>query len=63
VSNRPANHEELFNIVYYGQGFTYSEIYNMPIPLRRKYMELMIKAKKQEQEELDKLNKNSRFKN
>lgn len=35
----------------------------MPIPLRRKYMELMIKAKKQEQEELDKLNKNSRFKN
>ena len=35
----------------------------MPLPLRRYYTELMEKAKKQEQEEMDKLNNNPRFKN
>ena len=35
----------------------------MPLPLRRYYTELMVKAKKQEQEEMDKLNNNPLFKN
>jgi len=63
VSNRPAIHEELFNIVYYGQGFTYTEIYNMPLPLRRYYTDLMVKAKNKEQNEIDKMNQNPKFKN
>ena len=63
VTNRPALHEDIFNIVYYGQGFTYSEIYHMPLPLRRYYTDLMIKAKQKEQKEMDKLDNNPAFKN
>ena len=62
-SNRAAIHEELFNIVYYGEGFTHSEIYHMPLPLRRYYIDLTIKAKKQEQKEMDEIGKNPKFKN
>ena len=50
VSNRPAIHEELFNIAYYGNGFTHNELYNMPIPLRRFYAQKLIDAKKKESE-------------
>tara|TARA_Y100001937_G_C7116450_1_gene330364 strand:- start:1691 stop:1891 length:201 start_codon:yes stop_codon:yes gene_type:complete len=63
VSNRPAIHEELFNIVYFGNGFTYSDVYNMPLPLRRYYVELMIKSKKLEQKEMEKANQSPMFKN
>ena len=63
VTNRPALHENLFDIVYHGQGFTYTEIYHMPLPLRRYYTDLMIKAKKKESDEMDKLNSNPAFKN
>ena len=63
ASNRPALHEQLFNIVYYGQGFTYSDVYNMPLPIRKYYIDLMIKAKKQEQDEVEKMNNNPAFKN
>jgi len=35
----------------------------MPLPLRRYYTELLIKAKKKESDEMDKLNSNPAFKN
>lgn len=35
----------------------------MPLPLRRYYTELMVKAKKKESDEIDKLNNNPKFKN
>jgi len=35
----------------------------MPLPLRRYYTELMIKAKKKESDEIEKLNNNPKFKN
>jgi len=49
-SNRAAIHEELFNIAYYGNGFTHNELYNMPIPLRRFYAQKLVDAKKKESE-------------
>ena len=35
----------------------------MPLPLRRYYTDLMIKAKKKESDEIDKMNNNPAFKN
>tara|TARA_A100001201_G_C4022661_1_gene181092 strand:+ start:231 stop:347 length:117 start_codon:yes stop_codon:yes gene_type:complete len=35
----------------------------MPLPLRRYYTELMIKAKKKESDEIDKMSSNPVFKN
>ena len=49
-SNRAAIHEELFNIAYYGNGFSHDELYNMPIPLRRFYAQKLIDAKNKEAE-------------
>ena len=49
-SNRAAIHEELFNIAYYGNGFSHNELYNMPIPLRRFYAQKLIDAKNKEAE-------------
>tara|TARA_Y100001938_G_scaffold136955_1_gene200533 strand:- start:1383 stop:1637 length:255 start_codon:yes stop_codon:yes gene_type:complete len=60
ASNRPAIHEELFNIAYYGNGFNHNELYNMPVPLRRFYAEKLIEAKKKEADEIKKVsNKNN----
>ena len=59
VSNRPAIHEEIFNIAYYGNGFTHSEIYNMPLPLRKFYAEKLISAKTKEKAALDNSTKKS----
>jgi methylglyoxal synthase len=55
--NRAAIHEEIFNIVYYSQGFTHSDVYNLPLPLRRYYADILIKTKEKENEEMDKVNK------
>ena len=49
-SNRAAIHEEIFNIAYYGNGFTHNELYNMPLPLRRFYGQKLVDAKKKESE-------------
>ena len=64
--NRAAIHEELFNIAYYGNGFNHSELYNMPLPLRRFYAEKLIKAKETEQKQYDDMinkSKDPRIKN
>ena len=53
-SNRAAIHEELFNIAYYGNGFTHDELYNMPVPLRRFYAEKLVEAKNKEAEQIKK---------
>ena len=44
-------HEEIFSLCYYGQGgFTWDEVYGLPIHLRRFYI-------KKVQEEIEKKNK------
>ena len=55
ASNRPAIHEELFNIAYYGNGFTHNELYNMPVPLRRFYAQKLVDAKQKEADEIKKV--------
>lgn len=37
-------HEEIFSLCYYGQGgFTWSDVYNLPIYLRKFYIKQIIK--------------------
>jgi hypothetical protein len=44
-------------MVNYGNGFTWSEVYTMPIHWRRFYFKKLVDAKKKEKEEYDKANK------
>lgn len=38
-------HEEIFSLCYYGKGgFTWEEVYNLPIHLRRYYIQQISKA-------------------
>ena len=57
ASNRPAIHEELFNIAYYGNGFNHNELYNMPVPLRRFYAQKLVDAKNKEAEQIKEASK------
>ena len=58
ASNRPAIHEEVFSLSYYGQGgFTHQEVYNMPIPLRRFYIQQIVKAVDEQKKEIEKAQK------
>jgi len=42
-------HEEIFNLCYYSNGgFTHSEIYSMPVYLRRFYIKKLVDTKKNE---------------
>lgn len=56
-------HEEVFNLCYYGNGgFTHTQVYNMPVYLRRFYIKKIIDVKKQEadqQENSTKMSKTS----
>ena len=38
-------HEDIFALVYYGNGFSHSDVYNMPIYLRRFYLEELLRVK------------------
>lgn len=46
-------------MVNYGNGFTWSEVYTMPIHWRRFYFKKLVDSKKKEKEEYDKVNKKS----
>lgn len=38
-------HEEVFSLCYYGQGgFTWDDVYNLPIHLRRFYIKQIVKV-------------------
>jgi hypothetical protein len=39
-----------------GGGFTFSDVYNLPLHIRRLYVNQFIKIKKQEQEQIEKSN-------
>ena len=60
ASNRPAIHEEVFSLIYYGQGgFTHSEAYNMPVPLRRFYIQQIVKSVDEQKKEMEKAQKDN----
>jgi len=50
-------HGQLWEMVNYGNGFTWSEVYTMPIHIRRFYFKKLADAKKKEKEQMDKANK------
>jgi len=53
-------HKQIFDLCYYGNGFTQEGDYKLPIPLRRYYYKELIDAKNREQEEVKKASKNSK---
>tara|TARA_B100000902_G_C26565092_1_gene553777 strand:+ start:166 stop:342 length:177 start_codon:yes stop_codon:yes gene_type:complete len=45
--------------MYYGQGFTHLDVYEMPIYLRNFYYKQLIDTRKKENDEIKKVNKKS----
>ena len=43
-------HTQIFDMVYYGNGFTMMELYQMPTRLRMFYYNKLVKAKKEEKQ-------------
>jgi hypothetical protein len=56
-SDKPKLHEQIFQLIYYGQGFTHSDVYAMPIYLRNFYYKKLIDTRNLENEEIKKANK------
>ncbi len=51
---RKTLHEEIFTLVYYGNGFSHDDIYIMPVYLRRFYSKLLLDEKKREKDAVEK---------
>ena len=50
-------YEELFFLVFQGGGgFTFSDMYNLPLHIRRLYVNQLVEIKKKENEEINKSN-------
>ena len=47
--------------MYFGNGFTHSEVYNMPVYLRRFYYKKLLDVKKKESNEIKKVNQKSKI--
>lgn len=51
-------YEEIFQLIYYGKGgFTFDEAYNLPIHMRRFYLQRLTKQYADEQKEVEKQQK------
>ena len=51
-------HTQIWEMVNYGNGFTWKDVYTMPIHWRRFYFKKLVEAKKKEKEEYDKAIRN-----
>ena len=60
--HKPQIHDQIFQLVYYGQGFTHADVYNMPIYLRSYYFKKLVDVKEQENQEVEKAQARSRAK-
>lgn len=53
-------HEQIFSLAYYSEGsFTQDIVYKLPVHLRTFYLNLLIKTKQKESEQLDKSSSSS----
>jgi hypothetical protein len=52
-------HTQIFQMCYYGNGFTQEGLYKMPIHLRRFYYNLLLNTKKEESDKIEKDSKQS----
>ena len=55
-------HTQIWEMVNYGNGFSWNDIYFMPSQWRKFYFNKLIEAKKKEKEEYDKVSKQSKSK-
>ena len=51
-------HNQIFELCYYGNGFTQFDVYKMPTHLRNFYYNKLLEAKRLEKEATEKANKN-----
>ena len=49
--------------MYHGEGFTHSDVYNMPIYLRNFYYKQLVEIRKQENDAIKKQNQKSQITN
>ena len=63
AEHKPQIHEEVFQLIYYGQGFTHSDVYDMPVYLRKFYYKTLIETKQEENKKIKESQKNSNIKN
>ena len=55
-------HTQIWELVQFGNGFIWSDVYQMPIHLRKFYYNKLVELKKAEKEEVDKVKKKSKVK-
>ena len=53
-------HEQIFQIIYYGQGFIHSDVYDMPVYLRNFYYKQLADTRKKENDEIKKANQRNK---
>jgi len=53
-------YDQIFQLMYYGAGFTHSDIYEMPIYLRNYYYNKLVETRKKESEEIKKAQQKSK---
>jgi hypothetical protein len=58
--DKPKLHEQIFQLMYYGKGFTHSDVYDMPIYLRNFYYKQLVDTRKKENEEIKKAQRKSK---
>ena len=47
-------HNQIFEMCYYGNGYTFKDVYDMPVHIRNFHYKKLADAKKKEKEESDK---------
>jgi len=52
--DKPEIHKQIFQLMYYGKGFIHSDVYDMPVYLRRFYYKELVDSKKKENDEMKK---------
>jgi hypothetical protein len=52
--DKPKLHEQIFQLMYYGKGFTHSDVYDMPVYLRNFYHKKLTDTKEKENKEIQK---------
>ena len=50
--NKSDIHKQIFQLIYYGEGFTHSDVYSMPVYLRNFYYQELLEAKKSENKKI-----------
>ncbi len=53
-------HEEIFTLMHHSNGFIHSDVYSMPIHLRRFYIDQLITLKQEENKAAEDANKKAR---